>query len=178
MSRSIFPTAGRGGLGFTLSTKAVPAPGTADDGLLGDDPAAGDQSATMQSYLDRVQNYIPAEIIAFFIFVNSLIAGSVGERTEILGFLNIGGAEDWVSVLALGIGLIACWLYAFSAASSEHHSSWKIQAFLWTIAFLIWVYAIDAKVLAVLGIKLVPSLSGLLLATFTLFSGMVVPKKG
>jgi hypothetical protein len=177
MSRSIFPTRRSGGRGFTLSTKSVPAPGTAADDLQGDDATGDTPRPTMQSYLDRVQNYIPAEIIAFFIFVNSLIGGTDAERTTALGFLKIGGAEDWVGLLALALGLLACWLYAFSAASNDHHRSWKIQAFMWTIAFLIWIYAIDAKVLAVFGIKLVPSLSGLMLAAFTLFSGMVVPKK-
>lgn len=177
MSRSIFPTQGSGGPGFTLSTKSVPTPMTAAGDLQQEDATGSTSPPTMQSYLDRVQNYIPAEILAFFIFVNSLIGGTDIERTTTLGFLKIARAEDWVGLLALALGVFACWLYAFSAASNDHHKSWKIQAFMWTIAFLIWIYAIDAKVLAVFGIKVVPSLSGLMLAAFTLFSGMVVPKK-
>ena len=176
MSRSIFPTRGGGGQGFTLSTKSVPAPGTTAGDLQEDDATGGTLKPTTQSYLDRVQNYIPAEIIAFFIFVNSLIGSTDTTETTAVGFLTIAGPEDWVGLLALAFGVLACWVYAYSAASNDYHRSWKIQAFMWTIAFLIWVYAIDAKVLAVFGVKLVPSLSGLMLAAFTLFSGMVVPK--
>ncbi|WP_262694097.1 hypothetical protein [Kordiimonas aquimaris] len=183
MPRSIYPARATGKFGFNLSANTVPPPvqpserereaqtgnilppGDAIEQVGG----ASSDTGTHQNYLDRVQNYIPAEIIAFFIFVNSLIPGIAGSAAE--GW----SVDKVVSVLSVLVGLLACWFYAKAMSESDNNPSWKLQAILWSIAFLIWIYAIDAKVLDLISHDPVPSLSGLMLAGFTIFSGLVIP---
>jgi len=175
MARSVFPTSSESLLGISFSAKPVPPPSQPVDSTGQPIPQAdGTVQPDPQNYLERVQNYIPAEIIAFFIFVNSLIVGEVGNNAD--GSVNVT-VDKWVSYGALGFGLLACWLYAKSASNTDNNPAWKLQAFMWSIAFLIWSYAIDAKVWEFQGIELVPSLSGFLLAGFTLFSGLIIPAK-
>ncbi|GEM_PF-4167084 len=179
MPRSVYPVERASGAGVTISSQAVPAPTAAQigDGLQGDD-GTPTPPPTTQHYLDRVQNYIPAEIVAFFIFVNSLIAGDPESPEAGAGSAATQLSPDnWVGIAALVIGLVGCWVYSKAVSAKDGNPAWKLQALLWSIAFLIWIYAIDAKVLEVFDIDLVPSVSGLLLAGFTLLSGFIVPAK-
>ncbi len=138
-------------------------------------PLSGDEAAQQQrerteeeqSYLERVQNYIPAEIVAIFVFVNSLVSTPLedGRITP----------EGWVAVGAVLVCLVACFVFARVAARQVENPSFRFQGWMFAIALLIWIYAMDAKVLEVVGHNPIPSLSGLLLVTFTVFSGLVVP---
>ena len=179
MPRSVFPAEERGS-GVKFSSRAVKIQ-KAGHPIASDSPHSDDvggessgnqtQSDDYQGYLDRLQNYIPAEIIAFYIFVNSLISETTdSENSE----WTIDGG---VAVAALLAGIFACFFYAKAASAKDENPAWLNQAVFWVIAFLIWVYAIDAKVLDVFNIALVPSLAGFLLAGFTLFSGLVIPKQ-
>ena len=129
------------------------------------------------SYIDRVRAYIPVEIIAFFIFVNSLVdtttirAASGTEGARIV----VQGADAWVAVAALAIGAAATIVYAYLAARTNKSPVWGVQAAVSLCAFLVWTYAMGGNGYYALGLAVVPSVAGLLLATFTLFSGFVVP---
>lgn len=130
---------------------------------------ARQRTADEQSYLKRVQNYIPAEIVAIFIFVNSLVAAPVDAAGKVT-------PEGWVSVCAVLVCVIACFVFARIAAKQADVPTWGLQAWMFVIALLIWVYAMDAKLLRVIGHEPIPALSGLLLVTFTMFSGLLAPK--
>lgn len=121
-----------------------------------------------QSYLERVQNYIPAEIVAIFVFVNSLVSTPLGENNEVT-------PEGWVAVGAVLVCLVACFVFARVAARQVDNPSFRFQGWMFAIAFLIWIYAMDAKALDVVQLEPIPALSGLLLVTFTVFSGLLVP---
>ncbi|MBU0792164.1 MAG: hypothetical protein KKC55_17100, partial [Gammaproteobacteria bacterium] len=127
------------------------------------------RTADEQSYLERVQNYIPAEIIAIFIFVNSLVSAPLDGAGKVT-------PEGWVSVWAVLVCVIACFVVARVAANQADVPTWVLQAMMFVIALLIWIYAMDAKVLRVIGHDPIPALSGLLLVTFTIFSGLLAPK--
>lgn len=82
-----------------------------------------------------------------------------------------------MAVAALVIGVLGTVVYARVSARANNERIWGVQASLSVIAFLIWTYAMGAKAYAVSDIAVVPAVAGLLLATFTLFSGFVVPLK-
>lgn len=186
MARTVFSDSSKTGGGLSLSSKAVlidrpkartamvadPAGGGGSGtGGTGNATGPGGNSDDYQGYLDRIQSYIPAEVIALFILVNSVMGSTDDPVYEGWSY------DDMAGVLALIIGLIACFVYAAVAASNDGNPAWRTQAMMWGVAFLIWVYAIDAKVLTAFNIELVPAFSTLLLATFTLASGFVVPSK-
>jgi hypothetical protein len=176
MARTVFP--GRGGPGLIeLSMKRVPVgepvaplpPGGEALAPVSSAPASAAPPRDWQGYLDRIQSYIPAEIIAFYIFINSLVDPASAPVWR--GWSH----DDIAALIGLVLGLAACFLYARMAAANDRNPAWRTQGVLWAVAFLIWVYAIDAKVLEALNIELVPAFAGLLLGGFTLFSGFVIP---
>ncbi len=158
---------------FTLSTAAV--------------PATDDSKKAAENYLERVRAYIPVEVLAFFIFANSLVGELVapgrptaqvgGDQSAVQASAPMWTSNEWVALAALAIGAVGTIIYARIAARANRGAVWGVQATLSLIAFLIWTYAIGAKAYLVLDIDVVPAVAGLLLATFTLFSGLVVPLK-
>ena len=134
-----------------------------------------------KDYLDRVRAYVPVEVVAFFIFVNSLVLG-----TKLWAIIPAKGddpasrmltTDGYVALLALIIGAAATILFTYVSAKRAGQTAWRVQAAVTLIAFLVWTYALGARAFDVLGLAIVPSLAGLLLATFTLFSGFIVPVK-
>ena len=134
---------------------------------------------TAKNYLDRVKAYIPAEVVAFYIFVNSLVLGlDLRETTQPpqgdpQTFLTVHGH---VAILALVLGIIFSGFYARIAAKGSGQP-WKVQAIVTIIAFLVWSYAIGGRSYEVLGWAVVPSVAGLLMGAFTIASGFIVPIK-
>ncbi len=124
-----------------------------------------------QNYIDRVRAYIPVEVVAFFIFVNSLVSENVGSVRD----LSTLTADGYVAVLAAIVGIIGTIIYSRLSANSLNIQTWKLSTAVAVAGFCIWIYAMDAKLFDVLELGVVPSVSGLLLATFTLFVGLVVP---
>ncbi|MFZ7091877.1 hypothetical protein [Primorskyibacter sp. 2E233] len=127
-----------------------------------------------QSYIDRVRNYIPLEVIAFFIFCNAMIDN--GEEPQLLWSGN-ASPDDYVAVATVLVSIAGVVIYVKTAADQAGTGTWILHAVVSTMAFLVWAYAIGAEALPVLGIPQVASVSGLLLGSFTLFSGLVVPVK-
>lgn len=165
MARTIFPQPNSTGA-ISFSAAPMPPPGTD----AGDARQRGsDTPATTQGYLERVQNYIPAEIVAFFIFVNSLLPPELFDSAGQLS------RDGYVAIAGFVLGGLFCFIYASVSAKLANNRVWVVQAIMWLIAYLIWVYAMDAKVLEAFEISVVPSLAGLLLVTFAMLSGLVVP---
>lgn len=134
-----------------------------------DTPNAKSDTSEYQGYLERVQNYIPAEIVAAFIFINSLIDEPFDKTKDTIT------ADGMVAVASVVICLFGCFLFAKVAAASERNPAYKVQGLMFGFALLIWAYAMDAKALEALQITPLPSLAGLCLITFTIISGLVVP---
>lgn len=176
MARTIFPVQSRSGrLSLTANPSSPITRGTSQRFLRRSQNLAVDGSSTesaavedKQTYLERVQNYIPSEIVAMFVLVNSLIVDPISETNQIT-------AEGFVAIASVVVCLAACFILARVAAKQADNPAYRTQGFMFSIALLIWIYAIDAKVLEVFGLTPIPALSGLLLVTFTVFSGLVVP---
>lgn len=161
MSQAIIPLKGTGMP--TLTTKTVLLSKT--------NSSTGQTEEVKQNYIDRIRGYIPVEVVAFYVFVNSLISDKVS--TGAGGFSLT--ADGYVAIIATIFGLIGTVLYIKLSSKNEDISAWKFSACIAIVAFLIWIYAMDARIFEVLNLSVVPSVSGLLLATFTLFVGVVVP---
>ena len=71
--------------------------------------------------------------------------------------------------------MLAVVVYTQAMARTAGHGRWGIHATVSIFAFLIWCYAIRAEACDILDLPFVGSVSGLLLGTFTLFSGFIVP---
>jgi hypothetical protein len=132
-----------------------------------------------KDYLDRVKAYVPVEVVAFFIFVNSLVLGramtaAVGGGKDVHQAWTVDG---WVALSALVVGALASVLFTFAAAKKAGQRASRVQALVTLVAFLVWAYALGARAFEVVGILIVPSVAGLLLGTFTLLSGFIVPVK-
>ena len=176
MARTIFPVEARSGL-VSVTAQSMPRPTSLSappppDPAQSLNPSGGrtdrPRTAEEQSYLERVQNYIPAEIVAIFIFVNSLISTPVDANGKVT-------PEGWVAFSTVLVCIVACFLFARVAAKQVDNPAFRLQGWMFVIALLIWVYAIDAKVLQVVGHEPIPALSALLIVTFTMFSGLLVP---
>ena len=63
------------------------------------------------------------------------------------------------------------------SAAKNGNSPWVVQSIVTAIAFLVWSYATDARAYEVMRIAVVPSVSGLLIAAFTVLSGLIIPVK-
>lgn len=178
MARSVFPNPASSGP-FTFSTRKMPPP--ASQPLpRGEDQlrmqialATGKNNANperdLQGYLERVRNYIPVEIVAFFMFVNALVTDK--NLTDPTGIL----VDGWVAIASILVSIAACVMLVRANAQAEDVKVWKLQAVMTVISLVIWTYALDAKYLDVLKIEQVPSVSGLLLGSFTMLSGFIVP---
>lgn len=168
-----------------------------------DDPA---EVPTKQTYIDRVRNYIPVEVIAFFIFANSLvtlpknltlpavrkcIADAGTDKAALSKCPSVWSAMDineWVALITVLVGIIGTVLFVRTAYMDLHSQKksdgtapvaldWRLHAAISVVAFFIWIYALDVKAMKVLAISQSAALSGLLLGSFTLFSGFVIPTK-
>lgn len=165
--RAVQPEAGSAGL-FTLRAGSVAASNR---------EAAPVEGNVADGYIERVRAYIPVEIIAFFIFVNSLVNSTTirAESQTQPARITIEGADAFVAVAALAVGAVATVVYAYLAAKNNKSPVWTVQATVSLCAFLVWTYAMGGNGYHALGLAVIPSVAGLLLATFTLFSGFVVP---
>ena len=176
MARTVFPVQSKSGwLTVTASSTSPPSDRTLQRPLRATRNKTvdgGSPNSTpledKQTYLERVQNYIPSEIVAMFVLVNSLIVSPMSETGRMT-------AEGYVAIASVVVCLAACFILARVAAKQVDNPAYRTQGLMFAIALLIWIYAIDAKVLEVMEITPIPALSGLLLVTFTVFSGLVVP---
>lgn len=173
MARTIYPVEAKSwALDFT--PKSLPHPQKAArqnelrEATANKENGADRRPTEEQSYLERVQNYIPAEIVALFLFVNSQITNPVTET-------GAWTREGWTAIALVVICIIGCFVFARVAAKQVDNPTYRLQGCMFVIALLIWIYAMDAKVLQVFDHAPIPALSGLLLVTFTMFSGLVVP---
>lgn len=147
------------------------------------------------TYLERVAKYVPAEIVAFFIFVNSILsdaadkaaaatpdnslvqamaAGSPAAVRKAIDGVAMAGISIWtISWIVIVVAMLMTPLYLMSVRDSTDSSEHPyINIAMALIAFPFWAYAVDA-----LAFK--PwhdgALASVMLATFTVVSGAIRP---
>ena len=165
--------------------------GAEDDegGQNGQDSKGGD------GYLDRVAKYVPAEVVAFFIFVNSILDNAAEEpvakalakaldekSTDVPGAVRaaidtvkMAGFSIWtISWIVLIIALAMTPIYLKSVSdSADNAEAPGANIVMSMLAFPFWAYAVNALAFR-------PwhdgALASIMLATFTLISGAVRPE--
>src|SRR6185437_12866282 len=133
---------------------------------------AGTQPQSMiasDNYLERIAKYVPAEVLAFSLFINSILEQAVrtgGKTAMMAGFP--------VTSIALGALFVGCLLTPmFVWYVREEGDAWLTNAIVSTLAFPFWAYAMNAVAFADYRDG---NFAAILLATFTACSGLIAPR--
>ena len=136
-------------------------------GSIGGMQMAGAQAG--DNYLERMAKYVPAEIIAGFMLVNSILDQAVragGPKAAMAGFAVTTFAQGAL-VLACVLTPLFCWYVR------EEGDAWIVNAFVSTIAFPFWAYLVGAVAFANFHDG---NLAAILVLTFTVVSGLISPR--
>ncbi len=121
------------------------------------------------TYLERIGKYVPAEVIAFSIFVNAILdqAMKAGGKSAVMAGFPITG----IATIALIAGIFVTPIYVWYVR--EEGDAWFTNAVMSTLAFPFWAYALGAVAFTDYRDG---NLAAILLASFTVFSGLVTPR--
>lgn len=156
--------------GSFMALTAAPQSKALPDSAVTDGGSAAGVASQTQTYMDRVRNYVPVEVIGFFIFVNAMVAQDTNDPSSKM-------ANDFVAIASIVVSLVAVFVIARMANAKAKTETWVVQASVSACAFLVWAYAVGAQAVSVLDITQEPVIAAFLLATFSLFSGLIVPVK-
>jgi hypothetical protein len=121
------------------------------------------------NYLERIAKYVPAEVIAFFIFINAILDQAV--RTGGKSAMMAGFPVMTIAVGALIAGTILTPFFIWYVR--EEGDAWVTNAFVSTLAFPVWAYALGA---VAFNDYRDGNLAVILLASFTVVSGLISPR--
>jgi len=125
-------------------------------------------AAQSDNYLERIAKYIPAEVLAFFIFINAILDQAVrsgGPSAMMAGF-----PVMMIATAALIIAMLLMPVFVWYV--HEEGDAWITNACVSFLAFPFWAYAIGAVAFA--GYR-DGNLAAILLATFTVVRGVISP---
>lgn len=156
-------------------------------------PPESEHSATEpgDDYLTRIAKYIPAEIVAFFIFVNAIVSDALTKAmsaieasnpletqssllSAALRQTNLAGIQlIWIAwgVLAVSFVMIPFYLISMKDPNEEGESV-SLNIVMSLLAFPVWAYAVDAVAFRTFHDG---ALASIILATFSIISGVVSP---
>ena len=154
----------------------IPADGTRDglEGVEGATPPANPAPAKTASvkkgdtYLERVAKYVPAEVVAFFIFANLILKQADKPDALMAGF----------SVVSVSMAVFVCaWLFVpvYIARIAGDDDAWVTNAVVATLLFPVWAYAVEG----VGPVHVVPfdgGFASIALGAASLASGVVKPR--
>jgi hypothetical protein len=135
-------------------------------------PGLGSSNAAVEpadNYLERIAKYVPAEVLAFFIFINAILEQAVKAGGK--GAAMAGLPVTTVAQGALVIGLVLTPLFVWYVR--EEGDAWFTNALVSTFAFPFWAYVLGAVAFDGFGDG---NLAAILLATFTVVSGLIAPR--
>lgn len=122
------------------------------------------------NYVERAIKYIPAEVLGFFMLINAILDQAMKSGP------NAAMAGVPITVIATGALLIGCILTPlFCWYVRSDGDAWMLNAAVSTVAFLFWSYLIGAVAFANIHDG---NLAVILVATFTVISGLVSPLPG
>jgi len=157
------------------------------------DDAGGDTNDTQKqadTYLERVAKYVPAEIVAFYLFVNSILNAAANEPVaaaiaapnssptgikDAIQGLAMAGISVWVIAwIVLIVALIMTPIYLISVSDPQDPNEHRwLNITVSVIAFPFWAYAIDALAFKPWHDGV---LASIMLAIFTVISGAITPE--
>jgi hypothetical protein len=117
----------------------------------------------VKEYLERVAKYVPAEIIAAYLTLLPIVAGTTDEDTTMRTRLYF--------IILVGSVVLTPLYFRFMANATQPK---RLQMLVSTIAFVIWAYSLggwfaDQDIYH-------EGVAAILLVFFTLISGLVAPK--
>lgn len=125
--------------------------------------------AAPDNYIERVAKYFPGEVLAFFIFINAILA-----QVAKVGGDSAAMAGVSVTTIAVGALFVATALVPlFVWYVREEGDAWLTNAAVSTLLFPFWAYALGA--IAFNG-HWDGNLAAILLASVTIVSGLVAPR--
>lgn len=132
-------------------------------------PEGQESTAAGDNYLERIAKYVPGEVLAFFIFINAIL-----DQAARTGGAAASMAGIPVATVAQG-SLVVCMILVplFVWYVREKGDAWLTNAFISTLAFPFWAYALGATAFSD---HWDGNLAAILLATFTVVSGLVSPR--
>jgi hypothetical protein len=120
-------------------------------------------------YLERMVKYVPAEIIAFSMVINSILDQAMKSGGE-----NAAMAGVPVPVIAAGALIVACMLTPlFCWYVRRDGDAWVLNAIVSTIALPFWAYLMGAVAFAH---HHDGNLAAILVMSFTVVSGLAAPR--
>jgi hypothetical protein len=134
--------------------------------------AAGDAQLSAyvaDGYLERIAKYVPAEVLAFSIFINAILDQAVKSGGKLTAMAGVP-----VVTIAM-VAFVACWVFAplFAWYVRQKGEAWLVNAFVSFLAFPVWSYAIGNVAFHDYRDG---NLAAILLVTFSLFSGLIAPR--
>lgn len=125
--------------------------------------------AIADNFLERVAKYVPAEVLAFSLFINSILDQAVktGGRSAMMA----GFPVTSIAIGALVVGAILTPFFVWYVR--EDGDAWITNALVSTLLFPFWAYAMGAVAFADYRDG---NLAAILLATVTVVSGLVSPR--
>ncbi len=127
------------------------------------------QGAIADNYLERIAKYVPGEVIAFFIFINAVLQQAIKTGGETAAMAGLPVSTVAQGALVVGIVLVPLFVWYVR----EEGDAWITNACVSTLAFPFWAYALGA---AAFDKYWDGNLAAILLATFTVMSGLVSPR--
>jgi hypothetical protein len=129
----------------------------------------------VDSFAARVVKYIPADVVAAWVTVSSLIASppAAGAAPNAAA-----GARDstiqWV-VFVIFLVLTAFWTWRTTQAPNAPPA--KTQILVSTISFAVWVFGLGGPFTSLELVRAKPAIGGVALIIWTLVAGRIVPPK-
>jgi hypothetical protein len=125
-----------------------------------------ESAATGDNYLERIAKYVPGEVLAFFIFVNAILdqAAKTGGKAASMAGIPVSTVAQGALVVCIILVPLFVWYVR------EKGDAWLTNAFVSSLAFPFWAYALGATAFVDYWDG---NLAAILLATFTVVSGLV-----
>ncbi len=121
-----------------------------------------------ETYLERVAKYVPAEVLAFSLFVNCILDQSIASGGSIANMAGIPVTS--IAALAFAAGLIAVPLFVWYVRTEG--DAWVTNAIVSTLLFPFWAYAMGQAAFSTVHDG---NLAAIMLASVTVGSGLISP---
>jgi hypothetical protein len=149
-----------------------PAPAGVSDEAAGTSRTQGELAPSTaiapDNYLERIAKYVPAEVLAFSIFINAILDQAMRSGGNVP--MMVGIPVITIAIVALIAGMMAAPFFVWYV--HEEGDAWVTNAVVSFFAFPFWCYALGAVAFTDYRDG---NLAAILLATFTVVSGLIKP---
>jgi hypothetical protein len=119
---------------------------------------------TVDNYFEKLLKNIPADIVAAWMLVSSLIASATGVPSSMI---------LWI---AFGVGVVLTALWTWKQTSIPGKKTAVTQICIATVAFIVWVFALGGPFASMAFYR--PLYGSLLLILYTLVVALINPSEG